>query len=252
MLFTSVVRRWGLTIALAGAITVMLSLSATAWAADSVLTPSPSSWDFGSSDVHFGRGRIRTSQISNDTGPTSRWSSVELTGADADQFQLGSDGCTGNAFLCPGQLVRRLDHSGPLAPEPRRRRSSSPTATMGCSTSRSPAPGMTGTLTANPDPLVFNTQPYFFGRPDAERQHPELHRLLHADIVGLDRRPRRRGVLVCLRPELRTALFVPNGGNSCGMGISSTRQRPVPSMPSSTSPATAPAARCACRCRPRR
>ena len=203
-------------LSLAGAITVMLSLSATAWAADSVLTPSPSSWDFGSSDVHFGGGANQNFTISNDTGPDLTVVSVGLTGADADQFQLSFDGCT-NAFLSQGSSCGVSITFRPSSPAAK-------TATLELTDSDDgvldiplTGTGMTGTLTANPDPVVFNTQPYFSGgqtqNVNLQNSNDFSTQTSSASIVG----PDAAVFSIAYGQNCEQQLFGTN--NSCGIGI---------------------------------
>ena len=139
----------------------LLGTTASARGATSVLTPSPASWDFGNDDVHSGGGPNQTFTFTNNTAGNVNVSGDTVLGPDASQFQTNSDNCP-FAFLppngtCSVQVTFNATSAG------------AKTATLELTDDSGTldvplsGTGITGTLSANPNPLTFNPQPYFNG-----------------------------------------------------------------------------------------
>ena len=83
-----------LALAVAALVVLLVALAPHASAATSVLTPSPSAWDYGSTDIHAG-GPTQTFTFTNNTPGTVNVAGVAIVGADPSGFQLNSNGCLG-------------------------------------------------------------------------------------------------------------------------------------------------------------
>jgi hypothetical protein len=148
-----------LTLASAGLLGT--SASASARAAASVLSPSPASLDFGNDDIHSGGGPSQTLTFTNNTAGGVNVSSDVVAGSDAADFQLNFNTCAG-AFLPPsGSCSVRVTFQATSTGA----RSASLELTDDSGTLDVPltGSGITGTLTANPNPLTFTPQPYYDG-----------------------------------------------------------------------------------------
>ncbi len=86
-------RRRAVALAVA-ALVGLVALAPHASAATSVLTPSPSTWDSGNTDIHVG-GPTQTFTHTNNTPGTVNVAGVAILGADPSEFQMDSDGCLG-------------------------------------------------------------------------------------------------------------------------------------------------------------
>ena len=209
--------RWWSLIGLAGAIGIVLWFAGPARAA-SALTASPPAGNFPGGDIHGAPGPNETFQITNPTDGPVTINDVEITGLQANQFSLGPDFCQG-VGLNPAD---KCDVTVMFHPSSKGAKSATLELTDsdgGTLDVMLTGAGMTGTLTANPDPVVFNPQPYFFGSqtqniniqnsPDFSTQASSLA------IVGSD----AGQFSIAYGQNCATAFFFPNGGNSCGMGI---------------------------------
>ncbi len=209
-------RRWWLLLACLGAAGGGLCVSASAQAADSILTASPSAWDFGNQDAHFGPSENFT--ISNDTGPDVTVVSVGLTGADRDQFQVSSDECTDTSLpqdnSCVVAIVFRPSSPGPKAATLELQDSDDGVLDVPLT-----GTGMTGTLTANPNPVIFSTQPYFFGdqtqNVNLQNSNDFSTKTSSASIVG----PDAAEFSIAYGQNCEQQVFGSNNNNSCGIGI---------------------------------
>jgi hypothetical protein len=209
-------RRWWLLLACLAAAGGALCVSASAQAADSILKASPSPWDFGNSDVHFGGGANQNFTIFNDSGPDVTVVTVGLTGADANQFQVTFDGCT-NAFLSQGSSCGVSIAFRPSSPGAKAATLELQDSDDGVLDVPITGTGMTGTLTANPNPLIFSTQPYFFGgqtqNVNLQNSNDFSTQTSSASIVG----PDAAEFSIAFGQNCEQQVFGNN--NSCGIGI---------------------------------
>ncbi len=193
-------------------------MSASAQAADSILKASPSAWDFGNSDVNFGGGANQQFTISNDTGPDVTVVTVDLTGADADadQFRMNSDGCT-SVSLSQGNSCEISITFQPSSPGAKAATLELQDSDAGVLDVPLTGTGMTGTLTANPNPLIFSTQPYFFGgqtqNVNLQNSNDFSTKTSSASIVGPD------AAQFSIAFGQNCEQQVLGNNNSCGIGI---------------------------------
>lgn len=153
------VRSSALALVLAGA--WGLNTASPAQAATSVLTPSPAVWDFGNQDIHSGGTPGEVFTFTNDTGDNVGVAGGSLTGSDAADFQITADTCTG-AFLpplgsCTVQVAFVPAGTGPVMAS---LEIDDDTGTLDVALAGT---GITGTLTSDPNPLVFQPEPYYDG-----------------------------------------------------------------------------------------
>jgi hypothetical protein len=225
-----------LTLAVAG----LLGTSASARAATSVLSPSPASWDFGSDDIHSGGGPSQTFTFTNNTAGNVNVSSDIVVGSDAADFQLSSNTCPG-AFLPPSGScsVQVTFHATSTGAKSASLELNDDSGTLDIPLTGT---GITGTLTANPNPLNFTPQPYFDGGQqqgiNIQNSNDAGTQTTSATITGPD----------------ATRFYIANGqnctnqqygpGNGCGMGVGFNPPTVrATSTPNSKSAATASAAR---------
>src|SRR5450631_192453 len=76
-------------------LTALIAMSSTAWAAPSVLTASPPTWDYGNADIHNG-GPSQAFTFTNNTPGLVTVNGVGVVGTDAGAFQVNSNGCMFN------------------------------------------------------------------------------------------------------------------------------------------------------------
>ena len=146
-------------LALLSAIVLFCSLLGAAPAiAESGLTPSPGQLEFGSVDVHFGGSPRHGIQFSNESLSAVTLTSATVTGADAAQFQIVNDGCSGQTIEPTSSCTLEVEFR-PGGPGPK---VASLELGDGEGTLEVPLSGVgiTGTLSANPSPLVFSPIPY--------------------------------------------------------------------------------------------
>jgi hypothetical protein len=125
--------------------------------ASEVFAPSPAQLEFGAIDVHFGGNQQQSVQLANGSPAPVAVLSATISGANASSFQISSDPCSGQ-IVEPAQScsveVTALALRGPQS------------ATLELLTGEGPitvplsAEGITGTLSAGPDPLSFAPLPY--------------------------------------------------------------------------------------------
>lgn len=146
-------------LALALGLAGLLEAPASARAATSVLSPSPASWDFGNHDVHSGGGPSQTFTFTNNTAGNVDVSGDTIIGP-AD-FLLSFDTCPG-AFLPPTSScsVRVTFSATSTGAKTASLELNDDSGTLDVPLTGT---GITGTLTATPNPLDFTPQPYFDG-----------------------------------------------------------------------------------------
>ncbi len=139
---------------------------ASASAATSVLSPAPVSWDFGTHDAHSGGGPSQTFTFTNNTAsPVSVVPGVTVIGADPTDFQLSFNTCSSVILLPSPSPISFCSVQVTFNPSSAGARSASLELTDSSGTLDVPlsGTGVTGTLTARPNPLNFTPQPYFNG-----------------------------------------------------------------------------------------
>jgi len=149
-----------LALAVAALVALLVALAPHASAATSVLTPSPSAWDYGSTDIHAG-GPTQTFTFTNNTPGTVNVAGVAIVGADPSGFQLNSNGCLG-AML---SMFGACDVQVTFAPTATGVQTAALEITDDSGTLDVPlsGTGITGTLSASPNPIQFTAEPYFYG-----------------------------------------------------------------------------------------
>jgi len=150
-----------LAVVSAVALAWLIAMSSPAWAATSVLSPSPTSWDFGNDDIHSGGGPTQTFTFTNNTPGIVTVSTLDVVGPNASAFQLNANTCPG-AILpptgsCNVQVTLNATSTGP--------QTASLEITDDSGTLDVPlsGTGIAGTLTASPNPVNFPPQPWFNG-----------------------------------------------------------------------------------------
>ncbi|HLN12503.1 MAG TPA: choice-of-anchor D domain-containing protein [bacterium] len=149
-----------LALAVAALVALLVALAPHASAATSVLTPSPSAWDYGSTDIHAG-GPTQTFTFTNNTPGTVNVAGVAIVGADPSGFQLNSNGCLG-AML---SMFGACDVQVTFAPTATGVQTAALEISDDSGTLDVPlsGTGITGTLSASPNPIQFTAEPYFYG-----------------------------------------------------------------------------------------
>jgi hypothetical protein len=142
------------------ALIALIAMTSLASAATSVLTPSPVSWDFGSIDIH-GSSPMQTFTFTNNTAGSVAVASASIVGPNATAYRVSSDGCS-NSFLptsaqCSVQVMFVPTATGPQAASLEIADSSGTLDVPLAGT------GITGTLSASPNPVTFSAQPWFYG-----------------------------------------------------------------------------------------
>jgi len=139
---------------------LLIALSSPAWAGPSVLSPSLASWDYGNTDIHSG-GPTQTFTFTNNTPGPITVSTVGIVGADVAAFQVNSDGCLSNTLLtstsCDVQVQFQPTSTGSQSA------ALEITDTSGTLDIPLSGTGITGTLTATPNPVAFTPEPWFNG-----------------------------------------------------------------------------------------
>jgi hypothetical protein len=133
-----------------------LGLPASAAAA---LDADPASYDWGNIDRYQQSSQQNFSFANSGVDPVIAQAS--LSGPDAAQFTLTNDGCS-NAYLNPGD---KCNVSVFVAPQAVGALAASLDVDDGTDTTSVAlsATSLTGTIAANPDPIAFSPQPWFYG-----------------------------------------------------------------------------------------
>ncbi|MGZ4173323.1 MAG: choice-of-anchor D domain-containing protein [Solirubrobacteraceae bacterium] len=192
-----------------------LGWAAPASADVSVLSPSPTSFDFGSADIHNGGGPNQTITFTNKTAGTVTVSADSLIGPDASSFRTNSDTCP-SAWLPAGQSCSVQVTFGPSSTGPK---SASLELVDDSGTVDVPLSGngITGTLTAGPNPLNFTPQPWFYGSQqqniNIQNSNDAGTQTTSATITG----PDASRFYIAWGQNCTNQQYGP--GSSCGMGI---------------------------------
>ena len=148
--------------ALCGVLLGVLSLNvARAEASPSVLSPSPASWNFGGSDIHSGGGTPQTITFTNNTAGTVNVSTDSLVGADASAFQLSANTCP--SAVLPSTASCNVQVSFHPTTVGAQNASLELTDSSGTLDVPLSGTGITGTLSATPNNVVFQPQPWYDG-----------------------------------------------------------------------------------------
>ncbi len=201
--------------AVALALAGLLGAPASARASTSVLSPSPVSWDFGNDDVHSGGGPNQTFTFTNNTAGNVNIAGLTVVGPDATDFQLNFNTCPG-AFLpptsaCSVQVTFNATGTGPKTASLELNDDSGTLDVPLTGT------GITGTLTATPNPLTFAPQPYFNGGQqqgiNIQNSNDAGTQTTSATITG----PDASRFYIAWGQNCTNQQYGP--GNGCGMGV---------------------------------
>jgi hypothetical protein len=158
-------RSRGIATVAAIALGALVGSAGTALAAPSVVTPNPASVDYGDHDVHDGVHPSTTVTLTNTSGTAATVSGVALQGADASQFTISLDGCTGLALGGGGDSCAvHVD----FAPTSVGAKAATLVLTDDTGTVEVPLTGTGITGTLSPGLVTFQPQPTFFGDPQAQ------------------------------------------------------------------------------------
>jgi hypothetical protein len=151
-----------LTVVSALALALVLAMSAPAWAAPpSVLSPSLTAWNFGNGDIHSGGGPTQTFTFTNNTPGIVTVSTLDVVGSNASEFQLIANTCPGAILPTTGSCNVQVTFSATsTGPQTAALEITDDSGTLDVPLSGT---GITGTLTASPNPLDFTPQPWFNG-----------------------------------------------------------------------------------------
>ena len=146
--------RAGIPLAIAVALALLLPATASA-----ALDADPASYDWGNIDRYQQSAQQNFSFTNSGVDPVN--TAVSLSGSDAAQFVLTNNGCS-NAYLNPGDKCNVSVFVAPQAVGPL---AASLDVDDGSDTTSVPltATSATGTIAANPDPIAFSPQPWFYG-----------------------------------------------------------------------------------------
>ena len=130
-------------------------------AAPSALSPQPAAVSFSDQDIHGGFHQTTSVVFTNGGGPDVTVSSVALAGDDPSQFNISNQDCNGATVGAGNSCQVTVE----FVPTTRGAKSAILSIEDDSGTVDVPleGQGITGTLTADPSPLVFNPQPWFFG-----------------------------------------------------------------------------------------
>ncbi len=133
---------------------------APAFASPSVLSASPVSWNFGNGDVHSGGGSTQTFTFTNNTSNAVNVTILFVIGADASEFRMSPSNCmivASNGGSCSVQVTFQATTVGGATAA---LELTDNTGTLDVPLSGT---GITGTLSANPNPMNFQPQAWFDG-----------------------------------------------------------------------------------------
>ena len=126
-----------------------------------VLPPSPSQLEFGAVDVHFGGSPRQSVSFANESGSPLMVNGATISGPDSSRFQIVNDGCSFRQLQFPEACSIEVSFQ-PGVPG-----SDSATLELSEAEGTDEVPlsgsGITGTLSANPNPLHFAAIPYSSG-----------------------------------------------------------------------------------------
>jgi hypothetical protein len=196
-----------------------LAWSASPAAASPALTATPDPVTFGDGDIHAQNTNRPTLTVTldydqPDIGPVTV-TPATVIGPDASSFTIAYDNCQG-AILYPGNSCQLGLRFVPAALGPR-------TATLaigdtsGTTDVALAGTGITGTITASPNPLTFNAQPWYQGGQSQGVQltvgNDASVQTSSATITGLG----ASAFYIAWGSNCFAQFYYP--GNSCGFGI---------------------------------
>jgi len=195
-------------------LTALIAMSSTAWAAPSVLTASPTTWDYPNADIHTG-GPSQTFTFTNNTPGLVTVNGVGVVGTDASAFQVNSNGCMFNILGTGGSCTVQVNFN-PTSPgvQTAALEISDDSGTLDVPLSGT---GITGTLSAIPNPVAFTPQPWFNG---GQQQNISIQDSNDAGVVATSAvitGPDASVFSVGWGQNCGTQQYVP--GTTCGMGI---------------------------------
>ena len=170
---------------------------------------------FADQDIHTGAHQSQSVSFTNGGAPDVTVSSVTVTGTDPSQFNITSQDCNG-ATVSGGNSCH-VDVE--FVPTTRGAKSAALSIVDDSGTVDVPlsGSGITGTLTADPNPFAFNPQPWFFG---GQQQNLNLNvssdagvQVTSANITGPD------ASLFYIAWGQNCVSQTYGAGTSCGMGI---------------------------------
>jgi len=136
----------------------LVALPATAAA----VTPSPSSFGWGSIDLHGPQAPALTITVTNFDLADAAVGEAVLGGADRGQFAIVADGCASAAVLAVGKSCDVKVVFAPTGAGAATTQLTVPSPS-GDAVSALSATAVTGTLQASPSPIGFNPQPWYYG-----------------------------------------------------------------------------------------
>ncbi len=149
-----------LTIVSGVVLVVLIATSSLASAATSVLTPMLVSWDYGNTDIH-GSSPTQTFSFTNNSAAPVAIATASIVGADASAYRVNSDGCSNTILPTSGQCSVQVT----FAPTATGTKTAALEITDDSGTLDVPlsGTGITGTLSATPNPVAFTPAPWFYG-----------------------------------------------------------------------------------------
>ena len=183
-----------------------------------MLSPSPASWDFGNDDIHSGGGPTQTFTFTNNTAGNVNVAgdpNPVVVGPDAADFQLNFNTCP-FAFLPPSAScsIQVTFHATSTGPKSASLELNDDSGTLDVPQTGT---GITGTLTANPNPLNFTPQPYFNG---GQQQGINIENFSDAGTQatsGTITGPDASRFYIAYGQNCTNQQYGP--GNACGMGV---------------------------------
>ena len=145
------------------ALAFALALGGSASAAPSALTLNPTSLTFGDQDIDAGATPTQGVNVTNSSGGPVGIISATIGGADASEFSVASESCSG-ATLNDGDSCEVTVHFDPTSVGAKSATLTF-TDTTGTADVLLQGNGITGTLGASP--VTFQPQPFYFGDPQA-------------------------------------------------------------------------------------
>ena len=115
---------------------------------------------FGNTDIH-GSGPTQTFSFTNNSAAPVSVATASIVGPDASAYRVNSDGCSYNILPTSGQCSVQVT----FAPTRHGHENAALEITDDSGTLDVPVSGtgITGTLSAAPNPLAFTPQPWFYG-----------------------------------------------------------------------------------------
>ena len=191
-----------------------LASTASPAVASPALTANPTSVDFGNGDIHpqNQNGPFTSVTLTNDSGDSVTVTSAAVAGSDAASFEINSGcGFVAAGQSCQVQLRFRPTHLGAVTADLVVDDDSGTTDVPLTGT------GITGTISASPNPLTFNAQPYYQG---GQTQGLQLVVGGDAGVQTSSATITGRGAsafYVAYGSNCFNQFFYPNNG--CGLGI---------------------------------